>query len=109
MLEKLWNLDDLKAWLGYEDTGTAVEAIKEGGIPHFFPGRPDMTIEIRGAARRVRFIPSKVEDWAIKAMKIHDKGPSPAIPVAGETLPVVVGGKPGWRSEFAGRRKRTAR
>jgi hypothetical protein len=106
---KLWTLDDLKEFLGYEDAGTAVEAIKEGGIPHFFPNRPDYTIETRGAARRVRFVAAKVEEWAIKAMKVHDKTPVPIAVPLDEKPAVVASGKPGWRSELVGRGKRAGR
>jgi hypothetical protein len=102
-------LEDLKEWLGYEDTPTAVAAIKGHKIPHFFPGRPDLTIEERGAARRVRFIPARLETWATENQKIHDKTPVPVAPTPEERTPVVAAGKSGWRSELGGRGKRAGR
>lgn len=107
MPAKLWTLDDLKEYLGYEDTATAVEAIKEGGIPHLFPGRPDYTIEVRGAVRRVRFVPSAVEAWAVKAMKVHDRRPEPGAPSPEIAKPAVTVAS-GWRANLTGRAKSRA-
>lgn len=97
--EKPWTVEDLAEWLGYgENTGRALEVVRDHGVPYFFLGPPGKKFGDPGAWRYLRFVPAKVEAWAAaRSVEVEPVGDAPAPAPAPAARP----GQGGWKSGAA--------
>lgn len=90
--EKPWTIDELARWLGYADVPRVIEIVRDQGVPYFWVGPKGKKFGDAGGHRYLRFVPSKVEAWAIAASVSNEaigeliepeSAPLPSRPVAG--------------------------